>query len=190
MHTFQVITIIAWGVFWIYWFISALRYYSPVQRQESPILRLLYWILLILGLGILISDPLAFDPLLRRFLPDGVTVKLTGVIITFLGLGFAIWARLHLGQYWSARVTIKVEHKLIRTGPYRIVRNPIYTGMLFGVIGTAITAGEIRALLAIILVLAALLLKIRIEEKFLLEEFGSTYIQYRKEVKSLIPFLI
>jgi protein-S-isoprenylcysteine O-methyltransferase Ste14 len=62
-----------------------------------------------------------------------------------IGLGFAVWARVHLGKYWSGNVTIKVEHKLIRTGPYRWVRNPIYTGIIIAVIGSTIADGELLA---------------------------------------------
>jgi len=86
-------------------------------------------------------------------------------------------------------VTIKVEHKLIRTGPYRWVRNPIYTGIIIAVIGSTIADGELLALLAIVLIVIGFLIKIRMEEKFLLEEFVEAFIQYKKEVKSLIPFV-
>jgi protein-S-isoprenylcysteine O-methyltransferase Ste14 len=108
----------------------------------------------------------------------------------FLGLGFAVWARVHLGQYWSMRALIKVNQKLIQTGPYMVVRHPIYTGILFGFVGTAIVIGEIRASLAVLFILAAFLIKILTEEKLLLEEFGSTYLRYKKEVKMLIPFVV
>ncbi len=85
---------------------------------------------------------------------------------------------------------IKVDHKLIQTGPYKIVRNPIYTGILFGFIGTAISIGELRVWLAVVITLAGLLIKIRAEEKLLLEEFGPIYLQYKKQVKMLIPHII
>jgi len=81
---------------------------------------------------VLISDPAAFGPLLRRFLSDNVGVRLIGIIIMFLGLGFAVWARIHLGQYWSVRASIKADHKLIQAGPYKVVRHPIYSGYYLG----------------------------------------------------------
>jgi protein-S-isoprenylcysteine O-methyltransferase Ste14 len=119
-----------------------------------------------------------------------MAVKLVGVIIMFLGLGFTVWARVHLGQYWSGRVSIKVDHRLTQTGPYRLVRHPIYTGILVGFIGTTVVIGEVRACLAIVLILVSILLKIRTEDRFRLEEFGSTYLQYKKRVKALIPFVV
>ena len=83
----------------------------------------------------------------------------------------------------------KVEHKLIRTGPYKWVRNPAYTGIIIGVIGSTVADGELLALLAIVLIVVGFLIKIRTEEKFLLEEFGEVFIQYKKDVKSLISFV-
>ena len=191
MSSFSLVIIVGWGTFCVYWLISALRTRSQTERQQSCLFLRLYLILLVLGYLLLISHPAAFGPLLRRFLPDNIGVKLIGIIIMFLGLGFAAWARVHLGKYWSGgRASIKVDHKLIQTGPYKIVRHPIYAGMLFGFIGTAIVIGEIRAPLTVVFILAAFLIKILTEEKLLLEEFGSTYLRYKKEVKMLIPFIV
>lgn len=190
MSNFNLTIIVGWGVFWAYWLISARRTSSQTKRQEPSLSGWLHWILQVLGYWMLLSNWRGFGPLLWRFLPDNIEVRLIGIVILFLGLGFAVWARIHLGQYWSGHVSIKAEHKLIQTGPYKIVRNPIYTGMLFGFIGTAIVIGEIRAWLAIALALSGLFLKIRAEEKFLLEEFGPTYLQYKKKVKTLVPFIV
>jgi protein-S-isoprenylcysteine O-methyltransferase Ste14 len=139
---------------------------------------------------VLLSGSEVFGPLSSRFLPDDIALRLVGIMVLLLGLSFAVWARVHLGQYWSGRVSIKVDHKLIRSGPYRLVRHPIYTGILFGFIGTALEVGEIRAWLAFVLALVGLLIKIRAEERLLVKEFGSTYLQYKKEVKMLIPYLV
>ena len=163
---------IAWLVFWGYWLISAVTSYAPVQRRESHVSRLLYGIFVILSMLILFW---AQSNSAYRFVPDTTAVKVVGIFITFLGLGFAVWARVHLGKYWSGNVTIKVEHKLIRTGPYRWVRNPIYTGIIIAVIGSTIADGELLALLAIVLIVIGFLVKIRMEEKFLLEEFGEIF---------------
>ena len=106
------------------------------------------------------------------------------------GLSFAVWARVHLGKYWSSMPAIKMDHKLIRTGPYNLVRHPIYTGILFGIAGTAIIIGEPLGLIAFILILVVYLWKIRMEEKYLQEEFGEDYVRYKKEVPALIPLLV
>ena len=83
-----------------------------------------------------------------RFLPDTMIVYLLGLLMVVAGLAFAIWARVHLGRNWSGTVTVKENHELIRSGPYAIVRHPIYTGLLLAVLGTAIVFGEWRGLLA------------------------------------------
>jgi protein-S-isoprenylcysteine O-methyltransferase Ste14 len=106
-----------------------------------------------------------------------------------LGTGMAVWARQHLGRYWSARVTLWEGHQLIQTGPHHLVRHPIYLGGLVGVIGTAIVIGEVRGLLSAAFLLAVVALKIRTEEVLLGERFGSAYRQYQEKVKALIPFL-
>jgi len=175
--------------FWTYWLITAIINRSTYKRKQSNRALLPYLLVLVLT-WVLISDQVSPGLLQGRIIPDGIGPGLLGIIITISGLGFAVWARMHLGKNWSGRPGIKVDHKLIRTGPYRFVRNPIYTGILFGYAGTAIVIGEIWAFLLLLFVLAVFLMKIRVEESFLLEEFGETYVQYRKEVKALIPYLL
>lgn len=183
------VVVVLWGIFWAYWFISALLTRSQIKRRQSSIYRWLDWVLMILGFWILLSHAVTFSPLLWKFLPDNIGVKLIGIVILFSSLSFAIWVRIYLGQYWSGRIMIKVDHKLVRTGPYKMVRHPIYSGVLLGVIGSVIVIGDLVALIAFVLILADLLVKTWKEEKILVEEFGPAYIQYKKEVKALIPYI-
>ena len=88
----------------------------------------------------------------HRFVPDTKAIKISGVLITCLGLGFAVWARVHLGKYWSGNVTIKVENKLIKTGQYKWIRNPIYAGIIIAVVSSVIADGQILALLSIVFI--------------------------------------
>jgi protein-S-isoprenylcysteine O-methyltransferase Ste14 len=177
-----------WITFWVYWFISAARTRSSTKsRQPFPPL-LLITFMLILAWALLASTAPP-DLLQERVIPAGGGVDLAGLAITVLGLGFAVWARVHLGKNWSSRPTIRVGHTLVRTGPYRFVRNPIYTGLLVGYTGTAIVIGAFWACVLIIFLLAAFLMRIREEEKLLLGEFGEEYEKYRREVKALIPYL-
>lgn len=178
-----------WGVFFACWMVSALFSKAKMERKEPTAYRLLYLAFLGLAIVLIVSDPTVFGPLLRHFLPDGTTTHIIGLVILVFGLGFAVWARIHLGRYWSARIALAQDHQLIQTGPYRLVRNPIYFGALVAVIGTAVVIGEIRAIIAFLLALAAFLLKIRQEEKLLRERFGLEYIEYQRKVKSLIPFV-
>lgn len=176
-------------VFWLYWLISAIRNRSTYKRKQSSRSLLPFMLVLVL-IWVFITGQVSSDLLQWRVIPDGIAPGLLGIIITVIGLGFAVWARIHLGKNWSSGPGIKVDHTLIRTGPYQFVRNPIYTGILFGYAGTAIVIGELWAFFMILFILAIFLMKIRVEEKFLLEEFGEGYVQYRKEVKALIPYLL
>ena len=122
-----------------------------------------------------------------RILPNLPVVFWGGVGLLVAGLGLAVWARLHLGRYWSGTITLKEGHRLIRSGPYAMVRHPIYTGIITAMVGTAITVGTVSGTLGVLLLLAAYLLKIRREERFLACEFGEEYARYRKDVNSLFP---
>jgi len=178
-----------WIVFWAYWFISAARTRASSRRRQSFPPLLLVTILAIFALAVLTGE--APPGLLQeRVIQGGGWIDLAGLTITVLGLGLAVWARVHLGKNWSSRPMIRVGHTLVRTGPYRVVRNPIYTGLLIGYTGTAIAIGALWAFVLIVLLLAAFLLRIRGEEKLLLEEFGEAYEVYRREVRALIPFLV
>ena len=109
--------------------------------------------------------------------------------MTIAGVMFAIWARVALGRNWSGTVTVKQNHELIRTGPYALVRHPIYTGITFAVLGTAIFDGEIRSIILIVAMLSVLTHKMKIEEQFMTTQFGSEYTSYRQNTKALLPFL-
>jgi len=180
---------IIWIGFFAYWIFSAVRDRAPYKRRSSrfSVLTLaavpaILW-LIIVG---------QFAPwlLAARFLPDTLVVNVAGILITLCGAGFAIWARIHLGKNWSGQPAIRVDQKIVRTGPYSIVRHPIYTGLLIGIAGTAIATGSVTALCILVIIFVVFVLKSRIEEKFLREEFGEEYERYRREVKGLIPFVI
>jgi protein-S-isoprenylcysteine O-methyltransferase Ste14 len=188
LNFFELILFVIWIAFWLYWFISALRTRSPVKRRQSSWFPLLP--VVVIAIWITVANIFTPGLLLLRVVPFGTVVALAGTIITLSGLGFAVWARVHLGTNWSSQPAIKVDHSLIMTGPYRIVRHPIYTGLLVGFAGTALVIGEIWAVLAIFILLAVFYVKIWMEEKFLLEEFGETFIHYKNEVKALIPFIL
>jgi len=117
-------------------------------------------------------------------------VYLVGVLVLAGGLAFTVWARVILGRNWSGTVTLKEGHELIRSGPYRFVRHPIYTGLLVAFAGSAIARGEWRGLVALAIAFAALWRKLKLEERWLGETFGDAYERYRAEVPALIPFLL
>ena len=108
--------------------------------------------------------------------------------MTVLGLLFTVWGRIHLGRYWSGMVTLKEGHRLIRTGPYALVRHPLYTGFLRGGAGSALAARTVDAAIGFALLLAAYLVKLRREETLLTREFGDEYLRFKREVPALVPF--
>jgi protein-S-isoprenylcysteine O-methyltransferase Ste14 len=109
-------------------------------------------------------------------------------VLTLLGLGIAIWARLHIGRNWSPRPAIKEHHELVTTGPYAYVRHPIYTGVILMVFGTALT-GSIFGIVMFIAGAALFISRISIEEKIMLDLFPQKYPEYQTRTKKLIPFV-
>lgn len=111
------------------------------------------------------------------------------VALAVVGFGFTWWARLHLGRLWSGAVTRKEGHHIVDTGPYALVRHPIYTGLLLAVIATAGAAATWPALLGIAFAIAGLWRKALLEERFLSDELGSeAYASYKARVPMLLPF--
>jgi protein-S-isoprenylcysteine O-methyltransferase Ste14 len=175
-----------WLTWLAYWLISAAGNKVTVRR-ESSLSQLSHKLPLTLG-GLLLAIPhWPYSWLSHRFLVHAQVFPALGAGLLVLGLGFSVWARIHLGTNWSALVTLKKDHELIRTGPYRWVRHPIYTGLLLGILGTAVALGEWRGLLALVCMTIGFLCKIQIEERWLGEFFGPSYEIYKKEVSALIP---
>jgi protein-S-isoprenylcysteine O-methyltransferase Ste14 len=106
------------------------------------------------------------------------------------GLGLTWWARTHLGKLWSSVITRKEDHRIIDTGPYGIVRHPIYSGLIIALMATAAAEGRVTALIGAALVILGIWLKASSEERFLMAEFGqSLYGSYCRRVPMLVPFL-
>jgi protein-S-isoprenylcysteine O-methyltransferase Ste14 len=179
-----------WLVWIAYWRISAADV-KPTQRHESPGSRAAHLLPLLVAAVLLWIRGDAEDGwLFHRFLARSLTLFWIGTAITAAALGFSAWARVHLGRNWSATVTVKQDHELIRTGPYSIVRHPIYTGVLFAFIGTALAIGQWRGVLAVVIVFVAFWRKLRLEERWMSETFGEEYRRYRARTKALIPFIV
>jgi protein-S-isoprenylcysteine O-methyltransferase Ste14 len=180
------------AVMWIawlgYWLIVA-RDVKPVRRQESFGSRLAFVVPIAIGAILLASAGLRLPRFDDRFLPASPAITWAGTILVAAGLAFMVWARRTLGRNWSGRVTLKENHELIRRGPYRLVRHPIYTGLILALLGTALAFGQWRDVIALAFITAAILHKIKVEERFLAESFPGDYARYRAEVPALIPFI-
>ncbi|MEP6502547.1 MAG: isoprenylcysteine carboxylmethyltransferase family protein [Betaproteobacteria bacterium] len=175
----------AWALYW--WATS--RDVKTTTRREPFLSRAGHIGPMVVAAALLWSPRLAVLGLDGRFMPWAPWESVAGVVVTAGGLGFAVWARRHIGRNWSAIVTLKEDHELVTTGPYALVRHPIYTGLLFGFLGSAIALGQWRGLLAVAIVYVALLRKYRLEERWMHERFGTAYDAYRARVRALVPFL-
>jgi protein-S-isoprenylcysteine O-methyltransferase Ste14 len=175
-----------WLAWLLYWTFAALGA-KATFREESIASRLSHVIPLAFGAALLAAPHVPMGWLVARFLPRTAGWFWLGVVLVALGLAFSVAARIWLGRNWSSMVTLKRDHELIRSGPYRWVRHPIYTGLLLAVLGSAIAMAEWRGLIALALITSALLRKISIEERFLAQQFGVAYLRYRDEVPALLP---
>jgi protein-S-isoprenylcysteine O-methyltransferase Ste14 len=112
-----------------------------------------------------------------------------GVAVCAAGMGFCFWARHTLGSNWSGMVTVKKGHELIQAGPYGLTRHPMYTGILTGLFGVALTTDAAGNFFGPALLLFAFLRKMKVEETYMTQHFGKRYISYAKNVKRLVPFI-
>jgi protein-S-isoprenylcysteine O-methyltransferase Ste14 len=182
------VTATLWLVWLAGWWLGAIKTARTVRRQ-SPGSQLSYSIFVWIGAALLFFNAVRggiFSAALYR--PTGI-VAWTGVVLVAVGLSYAVWARLHLGRMWSAVITLKEEHQIIKTGPYTITRHPIYTGMLLALVGTVLVRDTVGGLTGCALIATGFVLKLRQEERMLIEHFGDNYRVYRQEVPALIPHL-
>ncbi|HEX7342257.1 MAG TPA: isoprenylcysteine carboxylmethyltransferase family protein [Rhodanobacteraceae bacterium] len=179
---------VIWLVWGAYWFVSARGVKAAARTDGYGAAWLMYRAPLVIGFLLLFISHSRWLPWLwQRWLPVDLGWSVLGLVLVLAGLAFATWARVTLGRNWSATVQLKQDHELIVVGPYRLARHPIYTGMLLGVLGTAVTIGEWRGLLALVFVAVSLWIKLRHEEAWMRECFGETYVAYQRRVKALIP---
>lgn len=188
-YVYHYLFLVVWVSYLTYWWLKA-KDVKTSNRTESLLSRMIRSFSIILAFFLLWISKLPVPVLRIRFLPDSTLYFWLGFIITTGGLYFSFMARNRLGKNWSQAVTIKADHQLITDGPYAFVRHPIYTGLILGFIGTSIAVGDIRGLIADVLVLAVLLYKLKMEEKWLFEQFGEPYVQYSRKVAALIPFIL
>ncbi|MDB5801073.1 MAG: isoprenylcysteine carboxylmethyltransferase family protein [Rhodocyclales bacterium] len=175
-----------WGCYW--WLLS--RNVKASTRLESLSSRLLHVLPLVFAMLLLWVEYLPIPLLRDRFIAWAIWQFWTGAALTAAGLFFAVWARHHIGKNWSAIVTLKNEHELIVSGPYALVRHPIYTGLLLAFVGSALARGEWRGVLAVFIAALALWRKLRLEERWMREQFGEQYEAYSQRVSALLPWLL
>ncbi|HWD92433.1 MAG TPA: isoprenylcysteine carboxylmethyltransferase family protein [Verrucomicrobiae bacterium] len=188
MPTTGEIIITCWCIFVVVWWVAAYRTKRTAEKQSVASmmahripLGIGWWMMLI---------PKWPEPLNRHILPRTASLQISGAVICIVGLLFTLWARRTLAGNWSSDVTFKQDHELIRTGPYRFARHPIYTGLLVMWVGTVIYVAELRGVISLLLVTIGFWIKLHQEERLLLRHFPDSYPTYKREVKALVPFVV
>lgn len=176
---------LSWCVSAVYWAMAA-RSTLAIKRGEGPA-HILHVLPTTLALLVIFYS--------HYFSYLGATVYKTaalawlGILVTLAGHLFCVWARIHIGKYWSGTVAIKHDHKIVDTGPYAFVRHPIYTGVLVATLGSALAAGTALAFVCVFVMILTYLPKWKREEDIMLEEFGQSYADYMKRTKTIIPYV-
>ena len=138
---------------------------------------------------VLFTFPHRFVRLFHLIFPPTWTLYWIGTALLVAGLAFSIWARVTLGRNWSGTVTVKEDHELIQSGPYRLVRHPIYTGLLLALAGSAVAQDRWSGVLGVVLIFVSFWIKLLREEAWMRETFGEKYDAYCARTKRLVPFV-
>jgi protein-S-isoprenylcysteine O-methyltransferase Ste14 len=182
------LVVLLWMPVFLLWGMWASRSKPTVDSKSEGRSQATLWIVWIAWF-LMFSHGLRRPPLGSRFISVSDFSAFLGLALTFIGLAFAVWARFAIGRNWSGLIELKKDHQLIRSGPYAIVRHPIYSGFMLATLGTAIAFGEWSGLLAFVMIVIALGYKATLEESALTEKFGAEYDEYRRRVKRLVPFI-
>lgn len=187
--SYHALMAVIWLVWLMYWSLAAIGA-KPTARVETPGSRLSHSVPVLLG-AVMLAVPHVLGPAMQqRFVPSAPAWFGLGLALIICGLVLTVLARAWLGRNWSAVVTLKQDHELIRSGPYACVRHPIYTGLLLALLGTAIAIGDWRALAGVALIAVGLVRKLMVEERFMAAQFGDAYARYRHDVRALVPYVV
>ena len=181
MRAVELVFAVGWAAFWIYWLAAAFstkRGRVPWSRELRVRAVIAVVVILLIRLGAFRGHGLDTDPG-----SAGI-----GLVLFALGLGLAIWARVTIGRNWGTPMTQKDEPELVTAGPYRLVRHPIYSGILVAGAGTALALNWLW-LTAVVLAGVYFVYSARVEERYLTEQFPDDYPAYKRSTKMLVPFV-
>jgi protein-S-isoprenylcysteine O-methyltransferase Ste14 len=181
---------ILWLLFYGYWLVSAIGIKRDVHREQPLWVSVGTRIVFIIAIFLLFKTS-RFDHVLTAngaLATSNSVLDYLGLALCVAGIAVAIWARRYLGKNWSATPSLKEAHELITTGPYRIVRHPIYTGILLALLGTALVGGA--AWLVLFAVVTAIFVRrVFVEERLMMQRFPEQYPGYHTRTSALIPFV-
>jgi protein-S-isoprenylcysteine O-methyltransferase Ste14 len=182
MHALELVFAVGWAAFWAYWIVAAFsmkRAHIPWSRELRIRVVIVVGAVLLVRLGAFRHDGINSGPLRAGL----------GLFLFVLGLGFAIWARLHIARNWGPPMSKKDEPELVTSGPYRLVRHPIYSGILVAGVGTAIALSWVW-LIAVALAGVYFVYSATVEERYLTEQFPGAYPGYKRSTKMLVPLVL
>jgi protein-S-isoprenylcysteine O-methyltransferase Ste14 len=182
VSTVELAFAVGWAVFWLYWLVAAFsmkRGHVPWSRELRIRAVLIVVVIVLVRLGAFRGHSNHGDPWRTS----------VGLVLFALGLGFAIWARVHIGRNWGSPMSQKKEPELVTSGPYHLVRHPIYSGILVAAVGTAVALSWLW-LTAVVLAAIYLLYSATVEERYLTEQFPDDYPAYKRSTKMLVPFVV
>lgn len=178
------------ALLWLIWVVSwaaAAFWADRVEKRAGFQAEAPYRAVLVIGTILFFIPAHDYVGWLRLWAPDRAEAWICVALIA-AGLAFCWWARLHLGRLWSGTVTAKAEHHVVDTGPYGLVRHPIYTGLLLAILATMAAKGTVWGVAGAILLTIGIFMKARLEERFLRGELGGAYDDYARRVPMLVPF--
>jgi protein-S-isoprenylcysteine O-methyltransferase Ste14 len=190
LHYFQVVLGLLWLV-WVGYWIAAVAYEGATDRSKETERRVGGTGFLFIILLFVMLPPFGDNGVLGvLYLVPPEALRVLGLMIVAAGVTLAIWARRHLGTNWSGVPSLKKRHELVATGPYSAVRHPIYTGIMFGMLGSTLVLGTVGSLA--VLVLASLVVAVRVhqEEGLMVSQFGEAYEEYRKKTRTIVPWIL
>jgi protein-S-isoprenylcysteine O-methyltransferase Ste14 len=182
MQVVDLVILVGWVGFWIYWLAASVGVKTGRTRwgQFAGIrVGIILIVLLLARLRVLKGHTVTHDAVL-----EGI-----GLGLFLLGLAVAVWARIYLGGNWGMPMTRKDNPELVTTGPYHLIRHPIYSGILLAMIGTAI-AVSVYWLIAAVVIGGYFIYSATVEERYMAERFPDTYPGYKRSTKMLVPFLL
>jgi protein-S-isoprenylcysteine O-methyltransferase Ste14 len=181
MKAVELVFTVGWAAFWLYWLVAAFsmkRGHVPWSRELRIRAVMGVVVILLIRVGAFRGHALNTDPWRAGI----------GLVLFGLGLGFAIWARMHIGRNWGTPMTQKDEPELVTSGPYHLVRHPIYSGILAAGAGTAVALSWLW-LIAVSLAGIYFLYSASVEERYMTGEFPDDYPAYKRSTKMLVPFI-
>jgi protein-S-isoprenylcysteine O-methyltransferase Ste14 len=181
MRGVELVFAVGWAAFWLYWLVAAFsmkRGRVSWSRELGIRAVIVVVAILLVRVGAFRDHGLTTNPWRAGF----------GLAVFGVGLGFAIWARVHLGRNWGTPMTQKNEPELVTSGPYHLVRHPIYSGILLAGIGTAVALSWLW-LTAVLLAGIYFVYSAAVEERYMTEQFPDTYREYKRSSRMFVPFV-